>query len=79
MEQAGIVVDGQALHAEARYISGPDRVTTDRISTEVKEMVGGYYVIKANSMDEVSEIAQDYPDFGKGGTVEIRETVVFDQ
>jgi hypothetical protein len=79
MEKAGIVKDGNALHSEVKRISGNDRTVTDLAATEVKELVGGYYVIRANSADEVVEIAQDFPDYDIGGTVEIREVMVFDQ
>ncbi len=79
MEKAGIVKGGHALHPQIKRISGADRTVTDRAATEVKELVGGYYIVKANDYDEVVQIAQDYPDYDLGGTVEIREVMVFDQ
>lgn len=77
MGEAGIIVNGHALTPDVRHVSGPDRVVTDRTSAEVKELVGGYWVIKAESKDAVVEIAADYPDYDLGGTVEIREIMVF--
>lgn len=79
MTQAGIVHHGDALTPQVRRISGANRTVTDLTSAEVKEIVGGYYVVKANSFDEVQEIAKDFPDYDLGGTVEIREIMVFDQ
>lgn len=79
MEKAGIVNEGNALHSEVKRVSGSEQTVTDLAATEVKELVGGYYVIKAKSSEEVVQIAQDFPDYDIGGTVEIREVMVFDQ
>ncbi|MEO0403671.1 MAG: YciI family protein [Bacteroidota bacterium] len=78
MQSQGIVKGGDALHPQIKRVSGPDRTVTDMSSAEIKELVGGYYIVTANSMEEVVEIAQGYPDYDIGGTVEIREIMVFD-
>ena len=64
---------------QIRRIVGENRTVTDLTSAEVKEIVGGYYTVKAKNFDEVQEIAKDYPDYDLGGTVEIREIMVFDR
>lgn len=79
MEKAGILRGGEALHPQIRRITGPDRLVTDLSSAEVKEIVGGFYMVQAANFDAVQEIAQDFPDYDLGGTVEIREIMVFDQ
>ena len=79
MEQAGVVKGGNALTPQIRRVVGKDRTVTDLTSAEVKEIVGGYYLVQAESFDAVQEIAQDYPDYDLGGTVEIREVMVFDR
>ena len=79
MEQAGVVRGGNALTPQIRRVVGKDRTVTDLTSAEVKEIVGGYYLVQAESFDAVQEIAQDYPDYDLGGTVEIREVMVFDR
>ncbi len=79
MEQAGVVKSGNALTPQIRRVIGKDRTVTDLTSAEVKEIVGGYYLVQAESFDAVQEIAQDYPDYDLGGTVEIREVMVFDR
>lgn len=79
MAQAGIVKGGNALTPQIKRISGPARNVTDLTSAEVKEIVGGYYLVEAESFEAVQEIAQDYPDYDLGGTVEIREVMVFDR
>ena len=70
---------GEALHAAAKTISGPDRIVTDGPYTESKEMIGGYYVVSAESFDEVVKIAQDFPDYDLGSSVEIREVMKFEE
>ena len=79
MAQAGIVKGGNALTPQIRRVSGPNRTVTDLSSAEVKEIVGGYYLVQAESFDAVQEIAQDFPDYDLGGTVEIREVMVFER
>ena len=78
MTQQGIVKGGHALTAEVRRVSGKDRTVTDLTSAEVKEIVGGFYLIQAKDFDEVQEVAKDFPDYDLGNTVEIREIMVFD-
>ncbi len=79
MKAAGIVDHGDALTPQVQRISGKDRTVTDVAATELKELVGGYYIINAESFEEAAKVAQDYPDYDHGGTVEIREVMVYDQ
>ncbi|MBC3757267.1 hypothetical protein H7U19_02550 [Hyunsoonleella sp. SJ7] len=79
MTQAGIVSHGNALTPQIRRVSGKNRTVTDLTAAEVKEIIGGYYIVKAKDFDDVEKIAEDYPDYDLGGVVEIREIMVFDQ
>lgn len=79
MKNQGILRGGEALHATGKSVSGPDRIVTDGPFTESKEIIGGYYTVAAESYDEVITIAQDFPDYDLGGTVEIREVMKFEQ
>ncbi len=78
MEKDGVVKNGNALHPESRRVVGADRTITDRTSPELKELVGGYYVVYAKDIEEATKIAEGYPDYDIGGTVEIREVMVFE-
>lgn len=79
MEEAGVMVEGNALDSgNVRHVTGPDRTVTDRAGSEIKELVGGYYVVKAADLDGAMKLAENYPDYDLGGTVEIREVMVFD-
>lgn len=79
METAGILRGGEALISNIKRVSGPDKIITDGPFAESKEIIGGYYTVRANTSDEVVKIAEDYPDYDLGGTVEIREVMVFDR
>lgn len=79
MKEQGILRGGAALYAKGKRISGPERVESDGPFVESKELVGGYYTIAVDSIEEAAIVAQDYPDFDLEGTVEIREIVKFDQ
>tara|TARA_R110002051_G_scaffold73135_1_gene132688 strand:+ start:64022 stop:64372 length:351 start_codon:yes stop_codon:yes gene_type:complete len=79
MQKQGIVKAGDALVPHVKRVSGPNRTVTDAPLIEGKELIGGYYIVKAENADAVVKIAQDYPDYDLNGTVEIREVMVFDQ
>jgi len=79
MEASGVMHNGHALHSQIRRVSGPERTVTDLAATEVKEIIGGYYIVSAADADEAVKIAEGYPDYDLNGRVEIREVMVFDQ
>lgn len=75
MGEQGILKEGNALQSKSKRITGRERTVSDRSSTELKEIIGGYYIVKAESFDDAIKIAQDYPDYDLNGTVEIREVI----
>lgn len=79
MTKDGVTKGGEALTADVRRVTGPNRTITDTNATELKELVGGYYIVTAKDLDEATKIAEGYPDYDLGGTVEIREVMVFEQ
>ncbi len=79
MGESGVLRGGNALTPSIRRVVGENRTVTDLTSAEVKEIVGGYYIVEAKDFDAVQDIAKDYPDYDLGGTVEIREIMVFDR
>ena len=78
MREQGIVAHGNALKSHGKHITGQDAVVVDGPFVEGKELIGGYYVIKAENLEAAVEVAKDYPDFEFGGTVEVREVMVFE-
>ena len=70
MKEQGILRGGEALTAKAKRLSGPERIESDGPFVESKELIGGYYTIAVDSIEEAVKVAQDYPDFDLDGTVE---------
>ena len=54
----------------------PNNVVTDGPYAELKEIVGGYLIAKADSIDEVLEMAKGCPVLEMGGNVEVRNIMV---
>ncbi|MFK7904637.1 MAG: YciI family protein [Chitinophagales bacterium] len=51
----------------------PGNVITDGPYAEVKEIIGGYIIVKAESFDEAVEFAKGCPMLDVGGHVEVRQ------
>ncbi len=79
MEKQGILKGGEALMPVGKRISGPDRIVSDGPFVEGKELIGGYFTVKAADYNAAVAVAQDYPDYDLGGSVEIREVMKFDK
>lgn len=71
-------VGGEALLPGGKTITGPKKVVTDGPFAESKEVVAGYFVVLAKSLDEAVDIAKQCPDYGLNGIVEVREVMKFD-
>ena len=61
--------------ASARKIVSSKTMVTDGPYAEGKEIVGGYMIIKANDLNEATEVSKDCPIFEYDGSVEVREIV----
>ncbi len=73
LAEAGKFVGGQPLQREARsLVDGGTRVI-DRPLAEAKELVGGYIIVKADTLNEASELAKGCPGFEHDCTIEVRE------
>jgi hypothetical protein len=71
-------VAGEALLPGGKKVKGPKGVVTDGPFAESKELVGGFFIIRAASIEEATEIAKDCPDLPLNGNVEVREVMKFD-
>ena len=60
------------MGAEGKVVK-PNNIITDGPYTEIKELIGGYSLIKADSLDEAADIAKGCPILKVGGNVEVRE------
>ena len=72
----GHYVSGNPLLPEGKMVKGKKPVATDGPFAEGKELLGGYIVIKAESLAHATELAFGFPDFDNNGSVEVREVHV---
>ena len=70
---AGKATAGAPLECEGKVVSGKrGRVISDGPFAESKETVGGYFLLKVNTLDEAVAIAQQCPGLPFGAKVEVR-------
>jgi hypothetical protein len=78
LKAKNIYVAGEALNPGGKLVKGAKKpLVTDGPFAESKEIVGGFFIVKAASLEEAAEIAKGYPDFATNGAVEVREVMVF--
>jgi hypothetical protein len=77
LKAKNIYVSGEALTPEGKTVKGAKSLVTDGPFAESKELVGGFFVIKAKSYEEATEIAKGCPDLPLDGSVEVREVMKF--
>ena len=66
-------VAGNGLPFEDARVVKHNKTVTNGPFGEVKETLGGYVIVKADSVDEAVEFAKDCPILqGEGNTVEVR-------
>ena len=53
-----------------------NNVITDGPYTEIKELIGGFSIVKADSFEEAAEMAKGCPILEDGGNVEVRDLVM---
>ena len=69
--QDKLVSSGNRLAGEGKVVK-PGQLVTNGPFVEIKEAVGGYIMIKANTLDEAAEISKGCPILLVGGNVEVR-------
>jgi len=70
-QKGWLVEAGDALTPEGRVVRSK-KVVTDGPFMETKEIVGGYSLVKADTIDAAAEFAKGCPALTTGGTVEVR-------
>ena len=67
-------VGGTGLPFADSKVVGHNNVVTDGPFGEIKETIGGYIIVKADSVDEAVEFAKGSPILqGEGNTIEVRK------
>lgn len=70
----GVMSAAQPLTPERKIVSGKQgSMVSDGISAESKEVVGGFFIVTAATMDEAVSIARTCPMFNYGGQLEVRQ------
>lgn len=73
LKNDGKCVAGNPLEPEGKTVSGKNgRVIADGPFAESKEAIGGYFLLKVDSLDEAVVIAQQCPGLPHGAKIEVR-------
>ena len=79
MMRAGVLLDAGGLWPSSQgkriRLEGETREITDGPFTETKELIGGYWMLQARSIDEVVEWMKRFPLDKNGGELEIRRLI----
>ncbi|QDU07463.1 YciI family protein [Gimesia aquarii] len=70
----GVLEPGNALELRGSVVSG-DKVIADGPFVESKEMIGGFSILTAASLEEATEVAKGCPIYEYKGKVEVRPVV----
>ena len=62
---------GDGLKKEGRVVNAK-KVISDGPFIEIKEIVGGFSIVQADTLDAAAELAKGCPIFLRGGSVEVR-------
>jgi len=73
----GKFVATNALGHQGKTVSATG-VITDGPYAEIKEVVGGYILVKANDLNDAVKLSKGCPTLEVGGKVEVRSVMVFD-
>jgi len=72
LNKKGSYVAGDPLQRTGKQINGKKKAVTDGPFVEAKELVGGYIIVNANTIEEAVEISMGCPIFDYDGKVEVR-------
>ena len=70
MQKGWMLDPGDALTPEGRVVRG--KVVTDGPFVEAKEVVGGFSIVQADTIEAAAQLAKGCPGLQIGGTVEVR-------
>jgi hypothetical protein len=72
LAQQGKFKAGDPLEDGGKTVAGKNKTVTDGPYAEAKDLVGGYLIVTAGSLNEATEMSRGCPIFETNGAVEIR-------
>jgi hypothetical protein len=73
LEGKGVLASaGNPLERSGKLVSGQARTITDGLFAEAKDIIGGYSIVEAASLDHAVQLTAGCPIFLVGGGVEVR-------
>lgn len=79
MMKAGVLLDAGGLYPSSQgkriRVTGNRQQITDGPFAETKELIGGYFMMQAKSLDEVTEWMKRCPGLQDGAELEIRRLI----
>jgi hypothetical protein len=69
---------GQPLERTGKVVRGQQKTVTDGPYTEAKDLVGGFTIVEAASIDQAVELSRGCPILDGGGSVEVRPVMKMD-
>ncbi|MEM6806622.1 MAG: YciI family protein [Bacteroidota bacterium] len=73
-----LLIEGEGLEEKSILITGKEATVKDGSFLEAREMIGGFYYLQAESLENVIEIAKACPCHLWGGTTEIRPIAAYE-
>jgi len=74
--QRGLLVSGERLDSHGGQIvrtAGGDMIVSDGPYAETKDIVSGFFIVRADTMAGAAELAKECPHAQRGFPVEVRE------
>ena len=79
LETKGHLKDrGQPLENGGKVVRGQQKSVTDGPFAEAKDLVGGFSLVEATSIDQAVELSRGCPVLDTGGSVEVRPVMKMD-
>lgn len=72
LQQKGVLVAADPLLPTGKQVIGSGKKVSEGPYKQSEELVGGYLIVNANSIDEAVEISKGCPIFLENGKVEVR-------
>jgi hypothetical protein len=73
MNERGIVIDGNGIDGSGNLVELVEGKLEISSIRDVKEGIGGYYIIDVEDYEAANKVAKECPTFGYGDIIEVRK------